>query len=175
MLSISEACRLAFDATSAPDKWGSLVIDRRKPHTFRAFIQVGDSRICLHRFEPCEPSDSFAHPHPWPSSMLVLSGEYEMAVSYTSDLSNSDHSPVIRVFLGAGSTYQMLERETWHQVIPRTRCYSLMVNGPRWDNPHRRAPSTGGKGLRSMSEDELGSHLDVFQELLSPYLSTDVD
>ena len=107
--------------------------------------------------------------------MLVLAGDYEMAASYTSDLSSADHAPVIKVSLGAGSTYEMLERETWHQVIPKSRCYSLMVNGPRWEKPHERAPSTGGKGLQSMSDEDLSSHLKEFRNLLSPYLNSDVD
>jgi len=172
MITIHEAAEIAYTAAADPGRWGSIVINKRQPYTHRAFIQHGDTRICLHRFEACEPEDSFAHPHPWPSSMLILSGDYDMAVAHTADLISGDPSPVIRLSLGAGSIYHMNDRHTWHQVIPRTQCYSLMVNGPRWDDPHRRAPSTSGKGLETMSEDILNNHLAQCRELIGAHLKT---
>lgn len=172
MLSILEAVEIASRSVADPKRWGSIVIDKRKPHTYRAFIQTGEDRICLHRFEACEAKDSFAHPHPWPSSMLVLSGTYDMAVAHTADLQSSEPSPVIDVTLSSGSIYHMLDRHTWHQVIPRTECYSLMVNGPRWSDAHRRAPSTSGKGLQPMSDELLRSHLAACGKLLAGYLAS---
>jgi len=62
-------------------------------------MEPGDSRICLHRFEHCEAADSIAHPHPWPSSMLILSGKYDMAVLRTEDLESAEPSPVIDLTL----------------------------------------------------------------------------
>ena len=56
-------------------EWDSLIVNRRKPHTYRAFTFDGDLRICLHRFEPCEASEAFMHPHPWPGAFLVLDGQ----------------------------------------------------------------------------------------------------
>ena len=169
MISINDAVQIALDAAGNASLWESIVINKRKPHTYRAFIHHEDSRICLHRFEPCEPEDSFAHPHPWPSSMLILSGQYEMAVGHTSDLDSRDPKDVIDLTLGAGSIYKMDDRHTWHQVIPRSRCYSLMVNGPRWENAHRFAPSTSGKGLESMTAEELANHLNECTRLLQKY------
>ena len=64
----------------------------------------------------------------------------------------------------------MNDRHTWHQVIPRTQCYSLMVNGPRWEDPHRRAPSTRGKSLQPMADDVLANHLAKCRELIGVYL-----
>lgn len=93
-----------------------------------------------------------------------------MVVSRTADLRSNELLPVIDVTLSAGSTYHMEDRYTWHQVIPRSRCYSLMVNGPRWENPHRRAPSAGGKGLESMSDDVLVAHLAKCRELIGEQL-----
>ena len=170
MITIREAAQIAHDAAVDPVRWESLMINRRKPHTYRAFIQYDDTRICLHRFDACEPDSSFAHPHPWPSSMLVLSGQYDLAVSHTPDLESGDPSPVINLTLNAGSIYHMNDRHTWHQVIPRTECYSLMVNGPRWDDAHRRAPSTSGKGLDPMPHDVLAAHLIKSRELIAKFL-----
>lgn len=172
MITIYQAAEIAYDATAHPSRWGSIVINKRKPHTYRAFIEHDNSRICLHRFDACEPEDSFAHPHPWPSSMLILSGQYDMAVSHTPDLTSGEPSPVINVTLSAGSIYHMQDRHTWHQVIPRTQCWSLMVNGPRWDDAHRRAPSTGGKGLDPMPDDVLANHLENSRELIGVYLKS---
>ena len=104
--------------------------------------------------------------------MLILSGEYEMAVAHTPDLESSELSPVINVTLSAGSIYHMNDRHTWHQVIPRTRCYSLMVNGPRWENAHRRAPSTSGKGLLPMANDALVEHLTKCRDFIGHYLDS---
>lgn len=172
MMSIRQAAKYAYQATNNFGEWESIVINKRKPHTYRAFIMVDDFRICLHRFEACTADDSFAHPHPWPSSMLVLSGTYDMQVGYSDDLDDGKPDPVIEVTLNAGSMYHMHQRQTWHKVIPRTQCFSLMVNGPRWEKPHRRAPSTGGKGLEAMSNDLLMAHLASCKSLLEKYLNT---
>jgi len=166
---LHDAVRYALTRLDDPDAWTSVVIDRRKPHTFRAFTLWDETRICLHRFEPCEAEDSFPHRHPWPSSMLILHGTYEMRVGHTPDLESGEPAEVIRLSLGRGSIYEMNERQTWHQVIPRTRCYSLMINGPYWDEAHRRAPRTAGKGLVEMTSEELQSHLADFRELLEPH------
>ncbi|MEC4802709.1 MAG: hypothetical protein SAJ12_00500 [Jaaginema sp. PMC 1079.18] len=166
MLSLSQAIQIAFNHTTQPQLWQSLVINKRQPYTHRAFIQQGDTRICLHRFEPCSPDESFPHPHPWPATMLILSGVYDMAVFHTPDLKSRYPSPVLHLTLSAGSVYQMRDRHTWHQVIPRSECYSLMINGPRWEKPHRFAPTTRGKALKPMSEAALASHLAQFRQLL---------
>ena len=172
MITIQEAAKIAHEATLDATRWESIVINKRKPHTYRAFIHHDDSRICLHRFDACEPEDSFPHPHPWPSSMLILSGEYDMAVAHSADLGSDELSPVIHLTLGTGSIYHMTDRHTWHQVIPRTQCYSLMVNGPRWDEPHSRAPSTAGKGLDPMPNESLAEHLANCRDLIGDYLET---
>jgi hypothetical protein len=169
---LHDAVRFSLGQLDDPAAWTSIVIDRRKPHTYRAFTMWGETRICLHRFEPCEPDDSFPHPHPWPSSMLILDGTYEMRVGHTPDLESGEPAEVIRLSLGRGSIYEMNERQTWHQVIPRTRCFSLMINGPYWEDAHRRAPRTAGKGLQAMSDSDLLSHLEQFRILLTDYQST---
>lgn len=165
------AAEFALQHIDDASRWGSLVIDRRQPHTWRVFAPFGELRICLHRFAPCEAGESFAHPHPWPSAMLVLSGVYQMSVAHSADLRSDETSPVLDVVLGPGSQYAMTEPGTWHQVVPRTECFSLMINGPRWEQPHRRAPTTSGKGLTEMSATELGSHLGTFKRLIGDYLS----
>lgn len=47
------------ERTEGEDEWKSLVINRRKPHTYRAFRMFGENRVCLHMFKPCEAKDCF--------------------------------------------------------------------------------------------------------------------
>jgi len=78
MISLAEAVIIAWDNIDDVDKWDSLIVNRREPHTYRAFMYVGEDRICLHRFASCNGSDVFRHPHPWPSRIWVLDGIYRM-------------------------------------------------------------------------------------------------
>lgn len=121
MITVHQAAQIAFDNASDPDAWSSIVINKRKPHTFRSFLQHEDSRICLHRFEPCEPDDALAHPHPWSSSMLILAGTYGMSVARSADLVSNETSPVINATLSAGSVY------TWMIVTLGTKSSRELV------------------------------------------------
>lgn len=156
--------------------WDSLVINKRKPHTYRAFMFPKDeglegTRICLHRFEPCDESDAFLHPHPWPSAMVVLRGEYRMKIGASPD---SKSSPVIVLdeILAKGSKYSMTSPLGWHAVQPLTTCYSIMINGQPWDGSvaHEKAPTTKGKDLAKMTVDELGDHIRAFDLLIGDLL-----
>ncbi|MGK7943504.1 MAG: hypothetical protein AB4058_03455 [Microcystaceae cyanobacterium] len=170
MIDIYQAATIALEATTNLNRWESIVINKRKPYTYRAFMMYKETRICLHRFEACEAHESFAHPHPWPSSMLILEGDYDMDLFFTSDLKSSELLPVINVSLSSGSIYHIKEQKTWHKVIPRTICYSLMINGSRWSYPHRYAPTTKGKGLKPMAETVLQDHLSKCQQLIKRQL-----
>ena len=170
MMTIPEAVTRAYDASFDPNQWDSLRINRRKPHTTRLILDAGESRICLHRFEPCRVDESFAHPHPWPSSMLILAGFYEMNVFSSCDLESTETHRVMELNLGPGSIYHMHQPTTWHQVVPHTVCYSLMVNGPRWENAHLKAPTTGGKRLEALTADQLEDQLQRFQQLLDAFI-----
>lgn len=132
-ISLADAACVALDSIEQPELWQTLVIDRRKPITHRAWIMHGDTRICLHGFEPCQREEAFLHPHPWPSAMLVLDGSYDMHVGYAAAPESRQPDDVISLQLAAGSTYDMSVPGAWHKVVPRTRCYSLMINDPRWD------------------------------------------
>ena len=64
--------------------WNSLFIDYHPPTVERLWRTWGEYRVSLHRIHPCERGTALFHPHPWPSAMRILSGEYEMAVGYGS-------------------------------------------------------------------------------------------
>ena len=168
-ISLADAACVALDSIEQPELWQTLVIDRRKPITHRAWIMHGDTRICLHGFEPCQREEAFLHPHPWPSAMLVLDGSYDMHVGYAAAPESRQPDDVISLQLAAGSTYDMSVPGAWHKIVPRTRCYSLMINGPRWDTGPRFAPTTQGKDLGRMTSSQLNEHLVVFERLLTAW------
>ena len=169
-ISLADAAHIALDSIEHPARWQTLVIDRRMPITHRAWIMHGDTRICLHRFEPCRREEAFLHPHPWPSTMLVLDGVYDMHVGYAADPASEQPDEVISLQLASGSTYDMSVPGAWHQVVPQTRCYSLMINGPAWDTGSRFAPTTQGKDRSRMNSSQLNEHLAVFEKLLTAWI-----
>ena len=171
LMSVHDAACIALNNIRNLEKWDSLIVNLRKPHTYRAFMYYGDHRICLHRFSPCLPVESFQHPHPWPCRVLVLQGKYEMEVAHSK---GRDQFPqdVMTTTLSSGSSYSITSPLTWHAVRPATMCYSLMVNGRPWspEQAHESAPTTKGKDLDKFSELDLKVHLVNFETLLSHFL-----
>ena len=148
-----------------PNEWESLIVNRRKPHTYRAWRMLDDNyRVCLHRFEQCSPEEAFVHPHPWPGAFIVLQGSYAMKVGLSSDR-KSQPTSVVDTILRAGSIYSITNPLTWHSVQPLETCYSIMINGKPFENPHEAAPTTKGKDLDKMSEEDLKAHLDFFKNM----------
>ncbi|WP_394999724.1 type II secretion system protein [Acinetobacter sp.] len=153
------------------EDWDSLVINRRKPYTYRAFHQGTMYRICLHRFEECDEHEAFYHPHPWPGAFKILKGSYKMQIGYSKDrFSKPDE--VTTIILNEGSSYEMLNPLTWHRIIPLGKeCYTVMVNDAPWspDVAHTDVRTTKGKDLAKMSTYELNEHFNAFRELLKPH------
>jgi len=154
------------------DLWSSLIVNRRKPWTFRAFANLKSKdqnfRVCLHRFEVCDEHESFLHPHPWPGAFWILKGSYVMNVGYSQDRT-SKPSSVSKLVLAAGSKYAITNPLTWHSVTPLEECYTVMVNGEPWDTKtvaHTEVRTTKGKDLDSMSPDDLSAHFATFRKLL---------
>lgn len=154
------------------ENWDSLIVNRRKPATYRVFCQRDDLRICLHRFDPCHMSESFAHPHPWPAAFLILDGQYRMSVGFSATRT-SPPEPVIEHVMGSWSSYSITHPMTWHAVTPLETTYTVMVNRAAWpvDVAHTDVRTTKGKDLDKMPESELHEHLKKFQSLLINYLS----
>lgn len=153
--------------------WDSLVINRRKPHTTRAFRMFGENRVCLHRFEPCEEEDCFSHPHPWPGAFLMLKGEYIHTVGCTNFLiGKKKHVQwLFREIVRPYSMYEITNPFVWHGVHPLKQTWTIMMNGPEFDNKHEATVTTKGKDLDSLPANELGNHLTYFEILLSQYLN----
>lgn len=149
------------------DNWETLVINKRKPHTYRAWkFLENEIRVCLHRFEPCSEDEAFMHPHPWPGAFIVLLGKYVMKMGLSRDR-GSEPEHVSTLSLASNSAYAITNPLAWHSVQPLERCWSIMINGKPFYEPHERAPTTKGKDLEKMTEDQLRNHLSVFFSLSS--------
>jgi hypothetical protein len=145
--------------------WNSLIINRRKPHTYRVFAMLGDCRICLHRFEPCSEAEAFIHPHPWPAAFKILGGSYRQWVGRSNSLQDAPDE-VMDSVLHKDSMYEITDPLIWHSVEPLETSYTIMLNGPVWEVQHKETRTTKGKDLESMNEEDLRDHLKVFQALL---------
>jgi hypothetical protein len=156
-----------------PSRWDSLIVNRRKPHTYRVFTQVDDLRICLHKFNTCDRHEAFAHPHPWPGAFIIMQGSYHMDTWFSPSRTESYRHKVASFVLTKHSKYEIINPLTWHSVIPLETTYTVMVNGPAWDKEvaHVDVRRTAGKDLDKMPADELAHHLNIFQLLVRRYLN----
>lgn len=129
MLERLEDIRLRLPALLAEgvDAWESLDIDYELPRVERLWRQVEGLRVYLHKIHPCKTA--LNHPHPWPSAVEILSGDYEMGLSL-------GDAEVSRMVLASGSRYEMVNPHGWHYVRPfGPPSLSLMVTAPPWDPP----------------------------------------
>lgn len=119
--------------------WHSLHVTYEPPEVERVWRQWGKYRVLLHRIHP-PPAEAkpLFHPHPWPSIVKVLAGQYEMGVGYGTGL--AEPPLAMKLVVGKGSTYAMEELDAWHYVRPlETPSYSLMVTGVPWTREMPRA------------------------------------
>lgn len=144
------------------EDWPSLDITYHPPIVERLWRPWREYRIYLHRIHPCSMEEALYHPHPWPSAMRILKGEYEMIVGYGS----GDIPPRIaaRLILRAGSRYEMAEPDGWHAVRPVDQpSLSLMVTGPPW----KRLISKSNEPRLELSEAAKAEILDQFKRFYS--------
>jgi len=156
------------------DRWKSLKITKRKPHTFRVFTEYPNAaginiRVCLHKFERCGEHEPFWHPHPWPGSFLMLDGAYVHKIGYTPDLESGEPIQLCEELVRPYTMYSITNKQTWHCVQPLTTSYTIMINGEPWEDSHSHTRTTKGKDLETMADDELKVHLSIFDLLIRQY------
>ncbi|MDP3727192.1 MAG: hypothetical protein Q8R35_00975 [bacterium] len=116
------------------DAWQSVFVDYHPPFVERLWRQWGRYRIYLHHIHPCGENEALFHPHPWPSAMRVLGGTYEMVLGFGAG--EAPPPRFVRLVLGPGSEYEMIDPDGWHFVRPLAGpTMSLMVAGKPWDRP----------------------------------------
>jgi len=139
--------------------WRNVHVIYDKPHVERLWRQWGENRISLHVIHPCDESESFFHPHPWPSAMRVLSGEYAMKVGFGEGLVTPPTASTL--VLSPGSVYEMTHKDAWHSVIPKTVCWTVMVSGKPWE---REMPQEPKEKQPSLDIDRIYEVLSFFQQ-----------
>src|SRR5262245_6435884 len=139
--------------------WNGLFIDYHPPTVERLWTRWQDCRISLHRIYPCEPGEALFHPHPWPSAMRILSGEYEMAVGFGK---GETLPPIAALMIARGDfRYEMTDPDAWHYVRPLGGpAMTLMVTGKPWDRPAPRS----SKPLQPLTDEQKKQILAFFRE-----------
>lgn len=125
--------QLLLDLLQKPDQWKTLLVDYHPPIVERCWAQLGNYRIFLHFIHKCETKDALFHPHPWPSSMHVLTGQYEMGLGFGPGLKEPEKMCTVLVENG-GMYYDMPHIDSWHYVRPVNGvCATVMLTGKPWE------------------------------------------
>lgn len=148
-------------------RWDSIIINKRKPYTYRAFTMFEDVRISLHKFDPCDKTESFYHPHPWPGAFCILKGGYEMELGISPDRF-SEPKDVCKTIMRRNSRYEIVDPLVWHKITPLETTYTVMINSPPWDSntAHTQIRTTQNKNLGKIDDKALQKHLSTFRTLL---------
>lgn len=138
--------------------WQSLYVDYHPPTVERLWTAWGEYRIYLHRIHPCERAQALFHPHPWPSAMRVLDGDYEMAVGFGAGM---ETPPVAALMIARGDfRYEMTHPDSWHYVRPLGGpTLSVMVTGKPWDRESHKS----GKPLQPLQAEQAAELLRLFR------------
>lgn len=172
-----DAMELVPQLATKREVWDSLIVNRRKPFTYRVFTTLPNGlRLCLHKFDPCHTHEAFAHPHPWPGAFTILSGSYQMNIGYSHNRNDKPEvfgcPSVVNLELSRYSCYEIINPKTWHSVVPLETTYTVMINDAPWapDVAHAEVRTTKGKDLDQMPEDDLLEHLTKFRMLSMQWL-----
>jgi hypothetical protein len=145
-----------------PEIWNSIDIVYFPARVERLWCQLGEHRLYLHYIHPCEKGASLFHPHPWPSVIHVLEGEYEMGMGFGSGLKVPD---VFSTIISQGSMYyDMPHKDGWHYVRPTTEiCTSVMLTGKPWGRKMPEADKVGK--LDELSNERVAEILTYFKRM----------
>jgi hypothetical protein len=168
---LNEAMAVLPELLKKRELWDSLIVNRRKPFTYRVFTTLPNGlRCCLHKFDPCNVEESFYHPHPWPGAFVIMDGSYRMKVGLAFDRTSKPLDVIDEIF-HKFSSYSITNPLTFHSVIPLETVYSVMVNDTPWPAEvcHVEVKTTKGKDLDKMPEEDLLNHLNKFQDFVWEY------
>ncbi|MEK6829504.1 MAG: hypothetical protein AABY15_05205 [Nanoarchaeota archaeon] len=119
-----------YDLLCDASIWKSVDIDYHPPHVERLWCQLGNYRLYLHFIHPCKREEALFHPHPWPSVIHVIEGQYEMGMGFGEGLKEPEIFSTI--FTYGGMYYEMPHRDGWHYVRPLSVTSSVMLTGEPW-------------------------------------------
>lgn len=126
-------------------QWNSVNVNYHFPFVERLWVDwILGHRIYLHRILPAKKETCLFHPHPWPSVMKVIEGDYELGIGWGKGGPQDPPPPVAATVYGsAGMVYEMLDRDSWHYVRPMYQhhpVYTIMVTGQPWQRETPKAP-----------------------------------
>lgn len=145
------------------EKIKTMYIDYHKPFVSRIWFidEELDCRVFLHKIEPCNDSkEALYHPHKWDSAMRIISGEYEMGIGHSE--TNETPRTDCKLILGAGTCYEMTEKDGWHYVFPKRDTYTLMVTPNKLNG--REMPIEPKHDFRKLTRKEMEDILYTFRE-----------
>ncbi len=148
-----------YDLLCDASIWKSLDINYHPPHVERLWCQLGNYRLYLHFIHPCEREQALFHPHPWPSAIHVLEGQYEMGMGFGEGLKEPEVFSTI--LTQGGMYYEMPHRDGWHYVRPLSVSSSVMLTGEPWDREMPAADEVGELG--GLHNDRIIVMLDYFK------------
>lgn len=143
--------------------WKSVFVDYHLPFVERLWTTVEHEgqtyRIYLHRILPCDIEQCLFHPHPWPSIMKILSGQYKMKVGFGEGMIEPEVATTL--ILPTSTVYEMTNPNSWHAVCPiNDISYSLMISGLPWERPSHKSSKT----LKQLEDHKENEILDFFKK-----------
>lgn len=110
-----------IDRHSKISDWNSMdFVGFGPPKFHRMWVDHEDGfRVNLHETTSTGEKPVY-HTHPWPSVMLILRGGYEMGLG-------THGKEGARLYLPAGSYYELYQGDGWHWVEPPKPSLSLML------------------------------------------------
>jgi len=122
------------------DGWNTMDVTYHPPHVERLWKDIqslGEPvRLFLHRIHPCEPGEALWHPHPWPSAVKLIDGEYEHGVGFKAVHEGGESlNTACTTVLTKGARYEMVEPTAWHYVRPLKVSHTVMVCGAPYKYP----------------------------------------
>jgi len=159
--------RLPRLLTEHRNEWESVNVTYHRPHVERLWMQLGECRLFLHRIHPCDDGHALFHPHPWPSAVRIVSGDYEHKIGTTGYAEGNHDLPVSlvlsRAILVGGAEYEMVNRDAWHSVRPVVGpSDSIMITGPL-HQPRVEMPNLPKKKQDALSPERFDELFAVWQ------------
>ena len=160
-----------YELLSDVSIWNSVDINYHPPHVERLWCQLGNYRLYLHFIHPCERKEALFHPHPWPSAIHVIEGQYEMGMGFGSGI---DEPEIFSTILtGGGMYYEMPHKDGWHYVRPLSVSSSIMLTGQPWDREMPKKEIVGE--LPCLHNDRIVIMLDYFKQKFKHTINNESD
>lgn len=147
-------------------RWNSYMITWANPMESRVWTQLGDWRLSLQKFYPCDPGAVHYHNHPWRKTVKIVKGSVEQGISTTYNALHYRHevdnfnikntladNQFSRMQFGAGAYFTIDSPNCWHYMLPLNGepVYAIMLT----ERPWFKGPKSPDKTIMSVPEKEI--------------------